>query len=153
MLDDFAQFSSATQSCPPLCNLMDCSIPGFPVDYQLLKLAQIHVHWVGVIVQSSHLLLSPSPPGFNLSQYQGLFPVSQFFASSGKNIEALASALVLPRNVQDWFPLRLTDLIFLKSKGLSRVFPNAKVQKHHFFDAQLSLWSNSHIHTWLLEKP
>ena len=63
------------------------------------------------------------------------------------------SASVLPMNIQDWFPLGLTSLISLKSKGLSRVFSNIKVQKHQFFSAQLSLWSNSHIHTWLLEKP
>ena len=65
----------------------------------------------------------------------------------------LVSESVLPLNFQDWFPLGLTDLISLQSKGLSRVFSNTTVQKHQFFSAQLSLWSNSHIHTWLLEKP
>jgi len=65
----------------------------------------------------------------------------------------LASASVLPMNIQDWFPLGLTDWISLLSKGLSRVFSNTTVQKHQFFGTQLSLWSNSHIHTWLLEKP
>ena len=60
---------------------------------------------------------------------------------------------VLPMNIQDWFPLRLTDWISLQSNGLSRVFSNTIVQKHQFFGAQLSLWSNSHIHTWPLEKP
>ena len=62
-------------------------------------------------------------------------------------------SIVLPMNIQDWFPLGLTDWISLQSKGLSRVFSNTTVQKHQFFGAQLSLWSNSHIHTWLLEKP
>ena len=64
-----------------------------------------------------------------------------------------ASASVLPKKLQDWFPIWLTGLISLQSKGLSRVFSNTIVQKHQYFCAQLSSWSNSHIHTWLLEKP
>jgi len=80
------------------------------------------------------------------------FPVSQFFSSSGRSIGASASASVLPMNIQDWFPLGLTDLISLLSKVLSRVFSNTTVQMNPFFSTQLSLWSNSHIHTWLLEK-
>ena len=83
----------------------------------------------------------------------GFFLMSQFFASDAWSIGASASASVLPMNIQDWFPLGLTGLISLQSKGLLRVFSNTTVQKHHFFNAQLSLWSNSHIHTWLLEKP
>ena len=82
----------------------------------------------------------------------GSFPMSQFFASGGQSIGVSASASVVPMNIQDWFPLGLTDLISLLSKGLSRIFSNTTVQKHQFFSAQLSLWSNSHIHTWLLEK-
>ena len=81
-----------------------------------------------------------------------VFPVSWFFASGSQTIGALASPSVLPINIQDWFLLGLAGLIFLQSKGLSRVFYNTTVQKHQFFGAQLSLWSNSHIHTWLLEK-
>ena len=81
------------------------------------------------------------------------FPMSQFFTSGGQIIGVLASASVLPMNIQDWFLLGLTGWISLQSKGLSRVFSNTTVQKHQFFGAQLSLWSNSHIHTWLLEKP
>ena len=85
----------------------------------------------------------------------GSFPMSQFFEKGGQSIEVSASASVLPMNIQDWFPLGLTGLFFLQSKGLSRVFSNTTVQKHQFFGAQLFffLWSNSHIHTWLLEKP
>ena len=83
----------------------------------------------------------------------GSFPMIQFFASVGQSIGASASASVLPMNIQDWFPLGWTGLISLQSKGLWRVFSNTTVQKHQFFGAQLSLWSNSHIHTWLLEKP
>ena len=81
----------------------------------------------------------------------GSFLVSQFFASGGQSIRASAS--VLPMNIQGWFPLGWTGLISLLSKGLSRVFSNTTVQKHQFFGAQSSLWLNSHICTWLLEKP
>ena len=76
--------------------------------------------------------------------------MSQFFASGGQNIGVSESAL--PMNIQDWFPLGWTGWISLQSKGLSRVFSNTTVQKHQFFGIQPSLWSNSHIHTWLLEK-
>ena len=79
------------------------------------------------------------------------FPMSQFFASGGQCIGVSAS--VLPMNIQDWFPLGWTGWISLLSKGLSRIFSNITVQKHQFFSTQLCLWSNSHIHTWLLEKP
>ena len=72
------------------------------------------------------------------------FPMSQLFASGSQSIRASASASVLPVNVQDWFPLELTGLISLQSKGLSRVFSNTTIQKHQFFGAQPSLWSNSH---------
>ena len=82
----------------------------------------------------------------------GSFPMSQFFTSGGQSIGVSASAWVLPMKIQDWFPWGLTGLISLWSKGLSRVFSNTTVQKHQFFGAQHSLWSNSHIHTWLLEK-
>ena len=83
----------------------------------------------------------------------GSFPVCQFFASGGQSIGVSASASVLPMNIQDWFPLGLTGWISLQSKGLSRIFSNIIVQKHQLFGAQPSLWSNSHIHTWQLEKP
>ena len=145
------QFSSVTQSCPTLCDPMDYSTPGFPVHHQLPELAQTHVHWVGDAIQPSHCLLSPSP-AISLSQHQS-FHMRQFFISGSQKSGASASASVLPMNIQDWFPLGLTGWISLQSKGLSRVFSNTTVQKHQFFGAQLSLWSNSHIHTWVLEKP
>ena len=80
-------------------------------------------------------------------------PVNQLFASDGQNIGASALAPVLPVDIQDWFALGLIGLISLLSKGLSRVFSRTTVQKHQLFGAQPSLWSNSHIRTWLLEKP
>jgi len=82
----------------------------------------------------------------------GSFQMSQLFASGGRSIGVSASALVLPMNTQDWSPLGWTGWISLQSKGLSGVFSNTTVQKHQFFGAQLYLWSNSHTHTWPLEK-
>ena len=93
---------------------------------------------------------SSCPPSFPES---GSFPMSQLFTSGGQSIGASASASVLPMNIKHWFPLGWTGWISLQSKGLSRVFSNTTVQKHQFFGAQPSLRSNSHIHTWPLEKP
>ena len=93
---------------------------------------------------SSHLQSFPA---------SGPFPMSQFFTSGGQSIGASASASVLPMNIQDWSPLGWTGWISLQSKGLSRVFSNTTVQKHQFLGTQLSSQSNSHMHTWPLEKP
>ena len=138
-------FSSVAKSCTTLCNPMDHSIPGFPDFHCLPEFAQTHVHWVGDVIQPSHPLSPRSPPVLSLSQHQGSFPVSQFFASGGQNTGVSASASVLPMNIQDRFPLGWTGWI-LQSKGLSRIF-NTTVQKHLFFGTQLSSQSNSHIHT------
>ena len=81
------------------------------------------------------------------------YPMIWLFTLGSQSIGASASGSVLPMNIQDWFPVGLTGLISLLSKGLSRVFSNIIIQKHQFFNTQPSLWSNSHIHTWLLEKP
>jgi len=145
-------FSSVAQSCPTLCDHMDCSKPGLPVHHQLLEFIQTHVHWVGDAIQSPHALLSPSLPAFNLSQHQGLFK-RHLFASGRQSIGVSASTSVLPMNTQGWSPLGWTGWISLQSKGLSRVFSNTTVQKHQFFGSQPSLYSNSYIHTWPLEKP
>ena len=118
---------------------MDCSTPGLPVHHQLPQFTQTHVHWVSDAIQPSHPLSSPSPPTFNLSQHQGLFQMSQLFASGGQSIGVSASTSVLPVNIQDWFPLGWTGWISLQSRGLSRVFSNTTVQNHQFFGAQLSL--------------
>ena len=148
-------FSSVAQLCLTLCDPMDCSTPGLPVYHQLSELAQTHVHWVFDAIQSSYLLSSPSPPAFSLFPASGSFQMSQLFASGGQSIGVSASLSVLQMisfGNQDWFPLGWTGCISLQSKGLLRVFFNTTVQKHRFLDAQLSLWSNSHICTWLLEK-
>ena len=83
----------------------------------------------------------------------GSFPMNQFVISGGQIIGASASTSVLPMNIQGWFPLGLNGLISLQSKGLLRVFSNTTVENLQFFGAQLFLWSNPNIHTWLLEKP
>ena len=106
--------------------------------------------WCQPTISSSVVPFSSCLQSFPAS---GSFPVSQDFTSGGQSIRASASASVLPMNIQDWFPLGWTGLISLQSKEIVRVFSRTTVQKHQFFSAQLSLWSNSHIHTWLLEKP
>ena len=83
----------------------------------------------------------------------GSFPMSRFFASGGQNTGVSASTSIIPMNTQDWSPSGWTGWVSLQSKGFSRVFSNTTVQKHQFFGAQLSSQSNSHIHTWPLEKP
>ena len=146
------QFSSVAQLCPALCDVMNCSTPGLPVQHQLPEFTQTHVHRVGDGIQPSHPLSSPSPPAPNPSQHQS-FPMSQIFAWGSQSTGVSALASVLPMNTQDWSPLGWTSWTSLQSKGLSRVFSNTTVQKHQFFGAQLSSQSNSHIRTWPLEKP
>ena len=142
--------SSVAQSCPTLCDSMDCSMPGFPVHHQLPELTQTHVHWVSDAIQPSHPVI---PFSFCLQSFSasGSFPMTQLFASGGQSTGVSAS--VPPVNTQDWFPLGWTGWISLQSKRLSRVFSNTTVQQHQVFGAQFSLYSDSHIHTWLLEKP
>ena len=144
--------SSVAQSCPTLCDPMNHSTPGLPVHHQLPEFTQTHVHWVGNDIQPSHPLSSPSPPAPNPFQLM-LFPMSQLFTWSGQSIGVSALASVFPMNTQDWSPLGWIGWISLQSKGLSRVFSNTTVQKHQFFSTPLSSQSNSHIHTWPLEKP
>ena len=135
--------------CLTLRDPMHSSMTGFPVLYHLLELAQTHAHWVNVAMQPSH---SHCPPPLLSSIFpeSGFFPISWLLTSSGQSIGASASEPVLPMNIQGWFPLRLTGLISWLSKGLSRVF-SSTIWKHQFFGAWPSLWSNSHIRTWLLE--
>ena len=104
-------FPSVAQSCPTLCDPMDCSTPGFPVHHHLPELAQTHVHWVSDAIQPSHPLPSPSPPAFNQSfPASGSYPVNQFFVSGGHIVGASASALAFPMNIQGWLPFGLTGL-------------------------------------------
>ena len=104
--------------------------------------------WCYLTISSSATSFSFCLQSFPAS---GSFPMSWLFAVGGQSIEVSASASVLPVNIQGWFPLGWTSWISLQSKGLSRVFSSATIRKHQFFDAQSSLWSNSHIHIWPLE--
>ena len=119
------------------------------VSLSLLKFMSID-QWCRPTISSSVASFSSCPQSFPES---GSFPMSRLFASGDQSIGASASASVLPMNIQGWFPLELTGLISIQSMGLSRVFSSTTVGKHQFFGAQPSLWSSSHIHMWLLEKP
>ena len=106
--------------------------------------------WCHPAISSSVIPFSSCPQSLPAS---GSFPMSQLFAWGGQSIGVSASASVRPMNTQDWSPLGWTGWISLQCKGLWRVFSNTTVQKHQFFSTQLSSQSNSHIHTWPLEKP
>ena len=141
---------SVAKSCLTLCNPMDCSTPGFSVliSQGLLKLMPIES-----VMPSNHLILccplSSCPQSFPAS---GSFPMSWLFASAGQSTGASASASVLPMNIQGWFPLGLTSWSPHSPRD-SQVFSSTMIRKHQFFGTQPALWSNSHIHIWLLEKP
>ena len=127
-----------------------CQAPlSFTISWSLFKLMFIKM-WCYPIISSSVTTFSSCPQSFPALVS---FPMSWLFASGGQSIGALSSASVLPMNIQGWFPLGLTGLISLQSKGLSRVFSSTMVRTHQFFGTQPSLWSNSHIHMWLLGKP
>ena len=144
---DSVQFCSVTQSCSTIAARQDSL--SITISRSWPKLMAIEA-----VMPSSHLILCRPllllPP---IPSRSGSFPLSQLFAWGGQSIEVSASESVLPMNTQDWSPLGWTGWISLQSKGLSRVFSNTTVQKHQFFGTQLSSQSNSHIHTWLLEKP
>ena len=106
--------------------------------------------WCHPAISSSVILFSSCPQSLPVSES---FPMSQLFTWGGQSTGVSALASVLPKKSQGWSPSEWTSWISLQSKGLSRVFSDTTVQKHQFFSAQLSLQSNSHIHTWLLEKP
>ena len=150
-LVQFSQFSSSVvsdslrphepQHARPLC---PSPTPG--VHSNSCPLSQ----WCHPVISSSVVPFSSCPQSLPVSRS---FPMSQLFTWGGQSIGVSASVSVLPMNTQDWSPLGWTGWISLQSKGLSRVFSNTTVQKHQFFGAQLSSQSNSHIHTWALEKP
>ena len=143
--------SSVTQSCLTLYSPMDCSMPGLPVHHQLLEVTQLMS--IESVMASNHLILcQPLLLLPSIFPSISVFSMSQFFASGGQSIGVSALASVLPMNIQGWFPLGLTGLISLQSKELSRVFSSTTVRKYQFFGIPPSLWSNSHIHTWLLER-
>ena len=142
------RFSSVPQLCLTLCNPMNSNKPSLTpgVHANPCPLRQ----WCHPTISSSVIPFSSCLQSFPASGY---FPMNQFFASGGQSFGASASASVLPMNSQGLFRLELTGLISLPFKGLSRVFSSKTVWKHPFFSTQPSLWSNSHIRTWLLERP
>ena len=133
--------SSVARSCLTLFNPTGCSTPCFSVHHQLLELTQNHVHWVGDAVQPSQPLSSISPPAFNLSQHQGFFSNESVFHIRWPKYWSFSFS-ISPSN-------EYSRLICLQFKELSRVFSSTSIQKHQFFGAQYSLWSNSHIWTYL----
>ena len=146
------QFSSVAQSCPTLCTPWTAAHQAslsITNSQSSLKFTSIEL-----VIPSSHLILCH--PLFLLPQSHQAsesFPMTQLFAWGGQSPGVSALASFLPKNTQGWSPLKWTGWISLQSKGLSRVFSNTTVQKPQFFSTLLSLQSNSHIHTWLLEKP
>ena len=143
---------SVAHSCPTLCEPMDCSTPDLLVLHYLPEFAQLMS--IDSVTPPNHLILC-----YPLLLLPSIFPnikvfsMSRLLTSGGQNIGASASISLLPMNIQSRFPLGLTGLSSLLSKVLSCVFSSTTVQKHQFFSAQPSLWSNSDIHTWLLGKP
>ena len=141
---------SSVAQCLTHCDPMDCSPPGFcpsPIPGACSNSCPSS-RWCHPSISTS---VFPFSSCLQSSPASGSFPKRQFFASGGQSIAASAS--VFPMNIQDWFALGLTGWISLQSTGLSRVFSNTTVQKHRFFGIQPSSCANSHIHTWLLEKP
>ena len=136
----------SAKPCPTLCNPVDCSMPGFLVHHHFPEFAQGYVHWIGDAIQPPHPLSPSSPSAFNLSQHQGLFPMSHPFASGGQTIGASPLVPALPKSIQGLFPLRLPRLISLFSKGVSRVFSSITVWKLQFLGA-LPLLSGSQSFT------
>ena len=148
------QFSSVAHSCLTLCDPMDCmqyarltcpspSLRACSNSYPLSR-------WCHPTISSFVVPLSSCLQFFPASGY---FPMSRFFASGGQSTGTSALVPVFPMTIQSWFSLELTGLISLQFKGLSRVFSNFIIQEYKFFGTQPSLWSNSHIHTWLRENP
>ena len=142
--------SSVTQSCPTLCDPKELQHTRLPCPSLAPKVCSNSYplsQWCQPAISSSVV------PYSSRLQYFPVFSNKSVLLIRWPKYWASVSTSVLLMDIQDWFPLRLTDLISLLSKGLSRVFSCITVQKHHFFGTQLSLWSNFHIHTWLLERP
>ena len=138
--------------CPTLRDPMNCSPPGFPVLHHLPELAQSHVHGVSDASPPSHPLLSPSPPSLNLSQHQGLFQELALCIRWPKYWSFSFS--ISPSNEHSGLIFfRIDQFDLLAVQGTLKSLLQHTVWKHQFFGTQPSLWSNSHIHTWLLEKP
>ena len=143
-------FCSVVKSYLTPCDPMDAASQAFlssTISQSLLKFMSIE------LVMLSNPSFSAVPFSFCLTSFPapGSFQISWFFTLGGQRIGSLQSVLAM--NIQGWFPLGLTSLLYLQSKGFSEVFSSTTIQKHQYFSTQSSLWFNSHIHTWLPEKP
>ena len=148
-----SQFSSVQSLSPVrLCDPMNHITPGLPVHHNLPDFTQTFVHRVRDAIQPSHPRSSPSLPAPSPSQHQR-FSSESTLCMRWPKYWSFSLTSALPKNTQDWSPLEWIGWISLQSKGLSRVFSNTTALKHQFFGAQLSSQSNSHMHTWPLEKP
>ena len=145
---------SVAQLCLTLCDPMDCiphAMPPCPSPTpRACSNSRPLSRWWHPAISSSVVPFSSCPQSLPASKS---FPMSQLFTRGAQIIGLWAVASFLPKNTQDWSPLEWTSWISLQSKGLSGVFSNTTVQKHQFFGAQLSSQSNSHSHTWPLDKP
>ena len=139
---------SVAQSCPTLWDPVRLSLPSIS-SWVFSNSCPLN-WWCHTTISASIVPFSSCPQSF---WTLGSLPMNQLFTSGDQNIEASASTSTLLMNILGFFPLGLTGLISLLVKGLSRVFSSTTFWKHQFFGAQPSLWSNSHIRTWLLEKP
>ena len=144
------QFSSVTQLCLTPYGLQHTRLPCPSPTPRACSNSCPLFRWYHPTISSSVIPFSSCLQSFPAL---GPFQMSQFFTSGGQSIGVSASTSFLPVNNQDWSPLGWSGWISLQSKGLSRVFSNTTVQKHQFFGVQFSSQSNSHIHTWPLEKP
>ena len=146
----FSQFSSVAQSCPTLCDPMNRSQASLSItNYR----SSLRLTAIKSVMPSSNLILCRPllcPQSLPASKS---FPMSQHFTWGGQSTGVSALASFPPKKSQGWSPSEWTSWISLQSKGLSRVFSNTTVQTHQFFGSQPSSQSNSHIHTWPLEKP
>ena len=132
---------------------MDSITTGLPVLHHFPKFAQTHVYWGKDAIKTISSSVTPFSSCLQSLPASGYFPMNWLFTSGGQSIGASDPSSVLPMNSQSWFPLGLTGLIYMLSKGLSTVFSSTMVRKHQLVGAHPSLWSNSHICTWLLENP
>ena len=141
------QFSSVTQSCPTLCDALDCSMPGFSVHHQLPELTQTHVPRVRDAIQPSVIAF------FCLQSFpaSGSFPMSQFFTSDGQSIGVSALASVLPVNIPDCFPLDILVWSLCSPRDSQESSPSPQFKSSNS-SALCFVYSLFHIHTWLLEK-
>ena len=140
------QFSSVAQSCPTLCDPMNCSTPGLPVHHQLPEFTQTHVHWVGDAIQPSHPL-PPIPPSIRV------FSNESTLHMRWPKYWSFSFSIIPSKEHPGLISFRMDWLDLLAVQGTPKSLLQHHIQKHQFFSAQLSSQSNFHIHTWPLEKP